>query len=103
MWLGNIAKLMSDRPLTRRASIGTRNHVIMEATQENPQATAQDQLVSTAELSRLLNFPVLRVKKAFLAGAITPAQVCLDGRLHLWRLGDLPTIRARIVEAVPVI
>src|SRR5688572_23615896 len=75
-----------------------RNHEIMNATLEQPEATAQaaDKLISTAEVSRLLNVPVARVKKGIMVGAITPEQICLDGRLHLHRLSSLSSIRARL-------
>lgn len=69
----------------------------MNATLESEPATlTQDKLISTAEVSRRINAPVARVKKAILCGAIQPAQICLDGRLQLHRLSDLPAIRARI-------
>lgn len=69
----------------------------MTATLEHAETAATaDKLISTSEVSRLLNVPVARIKKAVLVGAITPAQVCLDGRLHLHRLTDLAAIRTRL-------
>lgn len=55
-------------------------------------------LISTSEVSRLIQEPVSRILKRIHKGTLTPDGIAMDGRLFLFREDRAPSIKALISE-----